>query len=103
MSKMKKNKESNLFFVMVIIIIILLALIFAFLVITIPYSNTEKSFICKELMNESYSNGTQTGYRLGVIDVSNFVLQTGQLPVFVNESIGFQYLNLKEMFNGNNR
>ena len=97
---MKKNKQSNSLFVISIIITILLASILAFLVATIPYSNVEKSFLCKDLMNESFNNGTMYGYQLGIKDTSDFVLRTRSLPVFVNNfgNIEIEYLNLSEEF-----
>jgi len=59
------------------------------------------------LMTDSYcdvliENSSQVSYNQGVYDTSNFIVQTGQLPVFINDSGNFtmEYLNLTRLING---
>jgi len=93
---MKKKKENKFMFYLIIYIAITLAIFTAFFASTFVFYSQPSN--CDSEINESFFNGTQAGYQLGVMDAGNYVLQTGQLPVFINESVGFQYLNLSKVF-----
>lgn len=55
--------------------------------------------ISEDVLNETVINAYSVGYETGIYDVSQSVLQTGILPVFINSSEGItlNYLNLTSM------
>ena len=86
---MKKKKDNYLALIIIVFITMFIAsftALYASSYVFIQLLN------CDSEINESFFNGTQVGYQLGVMDTGNFVLETGMLPVFINGS--YQYLNL---------
>lgn len=81
----------------------IIAIISAGLALLVAGSNVVPNLI----MTDSYcdaliENSSNMAYTQGIIDTSQFTIQTGQLPVFVNESgnVTMDYINLTLMING---
>jgi len=72
---------------------ILIGLVIGAIIIS-GYTLTEK---CDTLINESFTNGTIAGWQLGVYQTSQLVIINNTLPVFVDGTIKFIDLNLKEV------
>jgi len=64
-----------------------------------PFSSTISRTDCDQMIFEEVNNQSRLAYEMGVRDVSSYVLETGTLPVFLEDG-SIQYLNLSKVNNG---